>query len=45
MHFETEKIPLLQVHFSHFIAKQGTVFKDICLKQGTQFCSARSSVV
>ena len=38
-----ERIPLLQVYFSHFIAKQGTIFKDICFKQGTQFCSACSS--
>ena len=30
-----EIIPLLQVYFSHFIAKQGTIFKDICFKQGT----------
>ena len=34
---------LLQVYFRHFIAKQGTVLKDICFKQGTQFCSACSS--
>ena len=25
-----ETIPLLQVHFIHFIAKQDTIFKDIC---------------
>ena len=43
--FAIERIPLLQVYFSHFIAKQGTIFKDICFKQGAQFCSARSSVV
>ena len=24
--------------FSHFIAKQGMIFKDICFKQVTQFC-------
>ena len=36
--FAIERIPLLQVHFSHFIAKQGTIFK-----QGTQFSSARFS--
>ena len=41
--FAIERIPLLQVYFSHFIVKQGTVFKDICFKQGTQFCSACSS--
>ena len=39
-----ERIPLLQVHFSHFIAKQGTIFKDICFKQGTQFGSACPSI-
>ena len=32
------------MYFSHFIAKQGTVFKDICFEQGTQFCSACSSI-
>ena len=37
-----ERIPLLQVYFSHFIAKQGAIVKDICCKQGTQFCSACS---
>ena len=26
----------MQVHFSHYIAKHGTIFKDICFKQGTQ---------
>ena len=31
------------MYFSHFIEKQGTIFKDICFKQGTQFCSAYSS--
>ena len=36
-------MPLLQVCFSHFIAKHGSIFKDICFKQGTQFCSACSS--
>ena len=39
-----EKIPLLQVYFSHFIAKQDSIFTDICFKQGTQFCSACSSI-
>ena len=39
-----ERIPLLQVYFSHFIAKQGTIFKDICFKQGTQFGSACPSI-
>ena len=34
-----KRIPLLQVHFRHFISKQGTIFKDICFKQGTHFCS------
>ena len=38
-----ERIPLLQVYFNYFIAKQGTIFKDICFKQGIQFCSACSS--
>ena len=33
----------MQVYFSPFIANQGTIFKDICFKQGTQFCSACSS--
>ena len=34
-----ERIPLVlvQVHFSLFIAKYGTIFKDICHKQVTQF--------
>ena len=31
------------MYFSYFIAKQGTIFKDICINQGTQFCSACSS--
>ena len=35
-----ERIPLLQVYFSYFIAKQSTIFKDICIKEGTKFCSA-----
>ena len=39
-----EKIPLLQVYLSHFIAKQDSIFIDICFKQGTQFCSACSSI-
>ena len=39
-----ERIPLLQVYFSHFIAKQGTIFKDTCIKQGTQFCSLCSFI-
>ena len=39
-----ERIPLLQVHFGHFIAKQDTIFKDICFKQVTQFCSACTSI-
>ena len=38
-----ERIALLQIHFGHFIAKQGTVFKHICFKQGNHFCSACSS--
>ena len=38
-----ERASLLQVYFSHFILKQGTIFKDICFKQGTQFCSVCSS--
>ena len=32
------------MHFGHFIAKQDTIFKDICFKQVTQFCSACSSI-
>ena len=39
-----ERISLLQVHFSQVIAKQGTIFKDICFKQGTQFGSACPSI-
>ena len=38
-----ERIPSLQVSFSHFIAKQDTIFKDIYFKQSTQFCSVCSS--
>ena len=37
------KISLLQVYFGYFTVKQGTIFKDICIKEGTQFCSACSS--
>ena len=37
-----ERIFLLQVYFSHFIAKQGTMFKDVCFKQCTQFYSTWS---
>ena len=32
------------MYLSHFIAKQDTIFKDICFKQGNQFCSACSSI-
>ena len=32
------------MYFSQVIAKQGTIFKDICFKQGTQFSSACSSI-
>ena len=39
-----ERIPLLQVYFSHFIPNQDTIFKDICFEQGTPFCSACSSI-
>ena len=39
-----ERIRLLQVCFSHFIAKQDSIFTDICFKQSTQFCSACSSI-
>ena len=35
-----KRIPLLRGYFSHFISEQGTIFKDICFKQRTQFCSA-----
>ena len=38
-----ERISLLQVYLSQFIAKQGTIFEDTCFKQGTQFCPACSS--
>ena len=38
-----ERLPLLQVYFSYFIAKQDTIFKDICIKEGTQICYACSS--
>ena len=31
-------------YFSHFISEQGTIFKDICFKQGTQFYSACTSI-
>ena len=27
------------MYFIYFISKQGTIFKDICYKQGSQFCS------
>ena len=39
-----ERIPLLQIYFSYFIVKQGTIFNYICFKQGTQICSACSSI-
>ena len=39
-----QRIPLLQVHFSHFIAKPDSIFIDIFFKQGTPFCSACSSI-
>ena len=49
MHFPIiwiERILLLQVYFSsHFIAKQGTIFNDICFKQGTLFYSLVPPVV
>ena len=35
MHFPIiwiERIPLLQVYFSHVIVKQGAIFEDICFK-------------
>ena len=32
-----ERILLLRVYFSHFIAKQGTIFKDICLGKVLNF--------
>ena len=38
-----ERIPLLRVYFSYFIAKQGATFKGSCIKRGTQFRSACSS--
>ena len=31
------------MNFSQFIAKQGKIFQDICLKEGTQVCSTCSS--
>ena len=39
-----ERIPLSQVYFRHFIAKQDPVFIDIRFKQGAQFCSPCSSI-
>ena len=39
-----ERISLLQVYFSHFIAIQDSIFINICFEQGTQFCSACSSI-
>ena len=30
------------MYFSHSIAKQGTIVKDICYRLGAQFCSACS---
>ena len=39
-----KKIPLVQVYFSHFIAKQSTISKVTYFKQGTRFCSACSSI-
>ena len=35
----------MRVYFSHFIAKQGTIVKDICYRLGAQFCSVYSPVV
>ena len=40
-----ERISLLQVYFRHFIAKQRTIFKDVCCKQGAQFCFVLPPVV
>ena len=39
-----ERIPLLEVYFSHFISKQDSISIEICFKQGTQFCSAYSPI-
>ena len=39
-----EIIPLLQVYFSQFIAKQDSIFIHICFMHGIQFCSACSSI-
>ena len=39
-----KRIPLLRGYFSHFISEQGTIFKDICLRRGTQFYSACTSI-
>ena len=38
-----ERIPLLQVYFSHVISKQGSMFEDICCRQDAQFCSICST--
>ena len=32
-----ERIPLLQVYFSHFIPNQDTIFKDICFEKVLHF--------
>ena len=39
-----ERMPLLQVYFSHLIVKLDSIFIDICFKQSTQLCSACSSI-
>ena len=39
-----ERTPLLQVYFSYFIAKRGTIFKYIFIEEDTQFCSACFSI-
>ena len=38
-------ILLLQVYFSHFIAKQGTIFRDTCLSEVLNFVLLVPSVV
>ena len=38
-----EGIPFLRVYLTTFIAKQGTIFKDIRYKQNAQYCSICSS--
>ena len=43
-HYLNWKSSFIESVFEPFSAKQDTVFRDICFKQGTQFCSACSSI-